>query len=528
MPPKKFNKKNSQRYVVVHRPHDDPHFYDDDTSSHVLIPVENPNAKKHHKQKATTTTTTTSKSHGLDVTHDDKAGSETTDKNTHITNKNVGQAILYGIEFNDSNYDYTQHLRSIGEHPDAVFIPAKPDKLRGNRASKKSDIDDIFVEPAYQSTSKDSISSAKRESVFQRGMAKPEYLLHQQNIPDNIRGFQPDMNPALREVLEALDDDAYVVNKDTVIHPTATSKAGPQNAVGDKDQNEALTTGEGDGEGLDDEDELFEELLAGGEAEDADEFDENFDEWDVDNLDAYEEEHYKAEMERFANVENLEDLRDIDYQADVRRFQKSGGLDDKYNSDDEFDDLSEVGVTSATQQDLVEGKEEEEEEDVLGELPNIQPRTKDGKSRRKKERRRKGAMSDISGFSMSSSVLSRSETMTVLDDRYDQIIGGYENYEEEQEKDEENYEPFDMSKERSDFESLMDDFLDNYELESGGRKLVKKDSEVQRYKTAAINATRLNKKGGKQNQPKFKSKPHGKSSTNSLAAVTGTLNALRL
>ena len=525
MPPKRFNKKNSQRYVVVHRPHDDPHFYDDGTSSHVLIPVENPNAKKHHRQKVTTTSATP-KGHGLDATHDGKAGSGTTDKDTRITNKNVGQAILYGIEFNDSNYDYTQHLRSIGEHPDAVFIPAKPDKQKGDRASKKSDIDSIFVEPAYQSTSKDSLSSAKRESVFQRGMAKPEYLLHQQNIPDNIKGFQPDMNPALREVLEALDDDAYVVNKDTVIHPTATSKAGPQNAVGNENQNEALSTGEG----LDDEDELFGELLAGGEAEDADEFDENFDEWDVDNLDAYEEEHYKEEMEKFANVENLEDLRDIDYQADVRRFQKSGGLDDKYNSDDEFDDLSEVGVTSTTQQGLVEGEEEEEGEegDVLGELPNIQSRTKDGKSRRRKERRRKGAMSDISGFSMSSSVLSRSETMTVLDDRYDQIIGGYENYEEEQEKDEENYEPFDMSKERSDFESLMDDFLDNYELESGGRKLVKKDSEVQRYKTAAINATRLNKKGGKQNQPKFKSKTHGKSSANSLAAVTGTLNALRL
>ena len=32
----------------------------------------------------------------------------------------------------------------------------------------------------------------------------------QQNIPDALAGFQPDMDPRLREVLEALEDDAYV------------------------------------------------------------------------------------------------------------------------------------------------------------------------------------------------------------------------------------------------------------------------------------------------------------------------------
>jgi protein LTV1 len=28
-----------------------------------------------------------------------------------------------------------------------------------------------------------------------------------QNVPDSLRGFQPDMDPDLREVLEALEDD---------------------------------------------------------------------------------------------------------------------------------------------------------------------------------------------------------------------------------------------------------------------------------------------------------------------------------
>ncbi|KAI5277189.1 hypothetical protein KEM54_005072, partial [Ascosphaera aggregata] len=32
----------------------------------------------------------------------------------------------------------------------------------------------------------------------------------QQNVPDAIAGFQPDMDPRLREALMALEDDAYV------------------------------------------------------------------------------------------------------------------------------------------------------------------------------------------------------------------------------------------------------------------------------------------------------------------------------
>jgi len=39
--------------------------------------------------------------------------------------RNVGEAAKYGIYFDDTEYDYTQHLKVIGEDPSAVFIPAK-------------------------------------------------------------------------------------------------------------------------------------------------------------------------------------------------------------------------------------------------------------------------------------------------------------------------------------------------------------------------------------------------------------------
>merc|ERR1712093_387051 len=38
----------------------------------------------------------------------------------------------------------------------------------------------------------------------------------QQDVPDVLAGFQPDMDPRLREVLVALEDDAYVDDDDDI------------------------------------------------------------------------------------------------------------------------------------------------------------------------------------------------------------------------------------------------------------------------------------------------------------------------
>lgn len=44
--------------------------------------------------------------------------------------ENEGEAAEYGIYFDDTEYDYMQHLRMIGERPDAVLLeaPGKKDK----------------------------------------------------------------------------------------------------------------------------------------------------------------------------------------------------------------------------------------------------------------------------------------------------------------------------------------------------------------------------------------------------------------
>ena len=43
--------------------------------------------------------------------------------------------------------------------------------------------------------------------------------------------------------------------------------------------------------------------------------------------------------------------------------------------------------------------------------------------------------------------------------------------------------PFDFKNERSDFASMVDDFLDNYEQK--GKRIVKKDKEVEKIRNAA-------------------------------------------
>ncbi|EDO18488.1 hypothetical protein Kpol_1032p85 [Vanderwaltozyma polyspora DSM 70294] len=457
---KKFDKKNSQKYAVVHRPHDDPRFYDAEASDHILVPINNPNERS---KKAPTPRFEKPKSSA----------------NRDAANAHAGESALYGITFDDSKYDYTQHLKPIGLDPEnSVFIPVKSNAVddENEKLQKKKNIEDLFVEPSYRDEAKPQASAP----LFQRGMATAEYLKHQEEISNDISGFRPDLNPALREVLEALEDEAYVINEDIEVVVDDKSKV--------KKSKEAKVENTEELEGDDD---FFAELLGGGEAADEDEFEDEFDEWDVDNLQDYEDEHYRDEIEKLDNIENLEDLQGIDYQADVRRFQREKARARKeYDTDDDFsqDDLESIEPLEDDLAGELEN-EDEEEEDVLGDLPTIKTQTKGNKKR--KERRKKGAMSDISGFSMSSSAIARTEVMTVLDDKYDTIINSYDNYEEEQEIDEEeNYTPFDMKEERADFESLLDDFLDNYELESGGRKLAKKDSERDRLKAAADEASK--------------------------------------
>ncbi|EGV63062.1 Protein ltv1 [Yamadazyma tenuis] len=402
-PRRRFDKKNATTFSVVHRSHDDELYFDNDASRHVLVPVGG-------KQKPTKANTLSE----LEATLGDEAQS---------VRDNEGLAAQYGIYYDDSKYDYMQHLKPIGQSEDAVFI-AKKDTPKPK--PKQQDLMELL---------KDQLPSETGKKVTQADM---------ENIPRELQGFKPNMDPRLRETLEALEDEAYIE----------------------------------DGE---DDDDFFNDILKSGTAADIPE--EEYDEWDMDNyqdeFDQYDSDNQDrtpyevGDLERhelpYNEGEAPETAKNVvlntAWEKDFERFKQTHhNSDDSDDSDDDFED----------------DFEENDQLPELKELPQMARVKKSGTKLRKK----KGAMTDTSSFSMSSSAVFRSEGLTLLDDRFEKLAKDFE-------KDEapEEYQEFRMEDERNDFEDMLDDFLDNYELEKGGRKLMKKNDEMKRLQKASDDAS---------------------------------------
>ena len=97
-----------------------------------------------------------------------------------------------------------QHLKDLnsgGGESYFVEAPSKPQKgkatLKLEDALREASLDDRV--PSYQD---------------------------QQDVPDELLGFQPDMDPALREVLEALEDEAYVDHEEDIFQELTSDVKG--------------------------------------------------------------------------------------------------------------------------------------------------------------------------------------------------------------------------------------------------------------------------------------------------------------
>jgi protein LTV1 len=276
-----------------------------------------------------------------------------------------------------------QHLRTAGaeeEGVESILIEAPATSQRSKGKGKSKDPISLRDLPPEALPSASEI---------------PRNYESQEAVPSSIAGFQPDMDPHLRQVLEALEDEAFV------------------------------------DDGL--EDDFFGELIAEGQRDADDEFDYQFcEDGDIPQ-----------------NVPSTDDYEDPEnWEARFAQFKKEQkDAPPPSDSDDEL--LSDGGDTIGT----------------LPKLPVI-----GGK------RRRKGT-SDASGYSMSSSSMYRTETLMTLDERFDQLMekeyGSGEGEKVEEENDDLSSELSDEAPElvtsREDFEAIMDDFMDNYELL--GRKL---------------------------------------------------------
>lgn len=197
-----------------------------------------------------------------------------------------------------------QHLRAVGDHAESYLVEAPVKKGKGKAArlddggfTMKDDEqrrvalpDDVLPSHPLDEVSYTELTSNKAE--------KPS--------------LQPDMDPTLREVLEALDDEAYAVD---------------------------------DGTGTDGEDDFFGTIVKGGVRDEYDDEDEFWDEEDEGEEDG-------AVAGVTGGVRQLAvDDEDESLEARVARFKAAGGAGGASDDEDEFseggDTIAELKASSA-------------------------------------------------------------------------------------------------------------------------------------------------------------------------------------
>ena len=190
MPRKKWiDKKTATHFTLVHRPQNDPLIHDESASSMVLNPTPLPNSNKVKKL-------------------DDLASELGSD--VEKIRENEGEAANYGIYYDASEYDYMQHMRDLGSGSgEAHFVeaPAPTNKGKG-----KQSLEDALKNASLENPTGPLLDE---EILPSKNLRKVTYQA-QQDIPDALAGFQPDMDPRIREVLEALEDEAYVEDDEDI------------------------------------------------------------------------------------------------------------------------------------------------------------------------------------------------------------------------------------------------------------------------------------------------------------------------
>ncbi|KAL4883303.1 Low temperature viability protein [Aspergillus karnatakaensis] len=383
MPPRKqwIDKKNATTYQLFHRSQNDPLIHDPAAQDRVLHPVYGPPSAD------------PSTSSGHRAKHLSDLASEF---GSDIVRENEGEAANHGIFYDDSKYDYMQHLRELGTGGgDSYFVEASS---KGKNKAKPMRLEDALAQTSLdddtrsnwdgRSTMGSAYGAYSTASTYSR---KPTYQ-DQQNVPDAIAGFQPDMDPRLREVLEALEDEEYVDEKEDDDFFGQLTSTGEEMDPGDW------------------EDTLFDE-------------DDEDDGWESDATEKASVQpstSFAKQQEPKPNADSSEpgelphhdapapdmDPNDQDWMREFTKFKKSGKT--------QAAPAAPASVVPSEQRSTLASTVF-----TVGGTP----------IRRKK---RKGALTNPSAYSMTSSALARTEGHRLLDDRFDRLEALYALDEEEE------------------------------------------------------------------------------------------------
>ncbi|KAL9555533.1 hypothetical protein MBANPS3_002318 [Mucor bainieri] len=182
-----IDKKSAKHFHVVHRSQKDPLINDSEAPDRVLQEVLPINQMKHKSQQEIERV----KAKPQKLTQDE-------------IDQRIGQAAQYGIFFDDGEYDYTQHLKPIGG-TDSVFLEAPSKKEKPKTLN-----DSMFKDDDVHRDQKNPNLFQLPSNVLPSNIEMSVGVMNQTTGLDG--GLQPDMDPRLREVLEALSDEEYVEN----------------------------------------------------------------------------------------------------------------------------------------------------------------------------------------------------------------------------------------------------------------------------------------------------------------------------
>ncbi|KKA28408.1 hypothetical protein TD95_000232 [Thielaviopsis punctulata] len=406
-----IDKKNATTFQLVHRPQNDPLIHDENAPDMVLNPIQTPDPSAASQPVGKTL---------RDLNHE--LGSAA------YIRKNEGEAANYGIYYDDSEYDYMQHMRDLGSGAgESVFIEATKPDVKGK---KKVNLEDAIKQMSIDEKPLDTLD----ESILPSKNLQPINYQNQQSVPDAIAGFQPDMDPRLREVLEALEDDAYVDGED---------------------------------------DDLFQDLTKNGEELDEYEFEETYDEVFGEDDEGWESD---------GTAKPTHEYKDSAAPAVV---------DDEDDEAPELVSVDENGVAipPAAASDWMEDfkqfkKDQKEKKKVSFQPSEMQASAWTATTGGGQRKRRKGALSTPSMTSMSSSILVRTEQLELLDRRYEVLqnkeFQSWENMDD-------NMSMSEMSAmssvstvqgdTRQDFDDILDEFLGGHEVKAKSKKQQKKQRQ---------------------------------------------------
>lgn len=238
MPRRKFiDKKNATTFSLVHRAQNDPLINDENAPSMVFTEKQSKHQPGDDEDGEPTSSAAsmlsgTSSRYGGGGGKKIKERGDLEEEFGMSIRKNEGEAAQHGVYFDDSSYDYMQHMRDLGSGEGAVtWVEATPAGQNQNQNRKgKTKLEDALrdmdiggdqgrfadAQSVGQSSSASAARSLMPEEVLPSEFVKRRTYQDQQDVPDEIAGFQPDMDPRLREVLEALEDEEYVDDEDDI------------------------------------------------------------------------------------------------------------------------------------------------------------------------------------------------------------------------------------------------------------------------------------------------------------------------